>query len=250
MSGTDARKERAGTVGGRTSASGTPVPGGPPPAAGAAPGTTAAGGSRPHRGRWVAAGVVVAAAAGMGTALATGVLGGSAPDGSGTGSSGYRTGTAAVTRQTLTSQTQMNATLGDAGSWSVVVPPGSGSSPSSSAGTGPGSGTFTWLPAVGRVIRQGQAIYDVSGGPVVLLYGDVPAYRDLSEGMTGADVRELNTDLVRLGYATRAALGPRSGWDCFSPETAYALERLQAKLGLTVTGRCQRARRCSCPAPR
>ena len=76
----------------------------------------------------------------------------------------------------------------------------------------------------------------MSGSPVVLLYGSVPAYRDLSEGMTGADVTELNRDLVKLGYATRAALGPRSGWDYYSAETAYAVELLQTKLGLTVTG--------------
>ena len=76
----------------------------------------------------------------------------------------------------------------------------------------------------------------MSGAPVVLLYGPVPAYRDLSEGMTGADVTELNQDLLHLGYATRAALGPRSGWDYYSSETAYAVELLQTKLGLTVTG--------------
>ena len=70
----------------------------------------------------------------------------------------------------------------------------------------------------------------------MLLYGRVPAYRDLSEGMTGADVTELNADLVRLGYANAAALGPRSGWHYFSSETAYALEQLQTKLGLTATG--------------
>ena len=46
---------------------------------------------------------------------------------------------------------------------------------------------------------------------MVLLYGNVPAYRDLSEGMTGADVTELNTDLVRLGYASTSALGPEVG---------------------------------------
>jgi len=76
----------------------------------------------------------------------------------------------------------------------------------------------------------------VSGTPVVLLYGNVPAYRDLSPGITGADVTELNTDLVKLGYATASALGPRSGWDYFSGETAYALGLLQAHLGLTQTG--------------
>jgi multidrug efflux pump subunit AcrA (membrane-fusion protein) len=49
-------------------------------------------------------------------------------------------------------------------------------------------------------------------------------------------VTELNTGLVKLGYATASALGPRSGWDYFSGETAYALGLLQARLRLTQTG--------------
>jgi len=48
------------------------------------------------------------------------------------------------------------------------------------------SGTATWLPAVGQVVEQNQAIYRVDGNPVVLLYGSTPAYRTLSAGMTGA----------------------------------------------------------------
>ena len=142
-----------------------------------------------------------------------------------------------MTRGSLTEQTPENGTLGDAGSYTVVVPGSSSASGgSSSASSGSGAQTFTWLPPVGQTIRQGQPVYQVSGTPVVLLYGNVPAYRDLSEGMTGADVTELNTDLVRLGYASSAALGPRSGWDYFSGETAYALGLLQSHLGLTVTG--------------
>ena len=34
-------------------------------------------------------------------------------------------------------------------------------------------------------MRQGQALYQVDGLPVVLLYGNVPAWRTLSAGMTG-----------------------------------------------------------------
>jgi hypothetical protein len=49
-------------------------------------------------------------------------------------------------------------------------------------------------------------------------------------------VRELNADLVKLGDAAAAALGPSSGWGYFSSETAYALGLLQSRLGLTVTG--------------
>ena len=86
---------------------------------------------------------------------------------------------------------------------------------------------------MGKVVRQGQALYQVDGLPVVLLYGDVPAWRTLSAGMTGRDVRELNAGLVRLGYASSAALGPRAGWDYFSSETAYALEQFQEQLGIT-----------------
>jgi peptidoglycan hydrolase-like protein with peptidoglycan-binding domain len=79
-------------------------------------------------------------------------------------------------------------------------------------------------------------MYSVSGSPVVLLYGSVPAYRDLYEGLTGPDVTELNRDLVKLGYTTAAALGPRSGWDYYSAATAYAVEQLQTHFGLAVTG--------------
>jgi hypothetical protein len=124
-----------------------------------------------------------------------------------------------VTQGTLTSQTAVGATLGYAGSYSVI---------------NQAQGTYTAVPAAGRVAGQGQVLYRVDGAPVVLLYGRVPAYRSLSVGTTGADVRQLNRDLVTLGYASWADLGPSS--DYFSLGTAYALERLQARLGVTQTG--------------
>jgi Putative peptidoglycan binding domain len=183
--------------------------------------------------RSVAAGVVVVVIlAAAGVALTAGVFSEHGHAGSGTASSGYRTSTATVTRRSLTSQNVVNATLRDAGSWTVVVPQSS----SSSSANGPGPGTFTWPPMAGRTLHRGQVVYQVSGSPVVLLYGNVPAYRDLSEGLTGPDVTELNKDLVKLGYATASALAPRAGWDYYSAQTAYAVERLQAKLGLTETG--------------
>jgi len=89
---------------------------------------------------------------------------------------------------------------------------------------------------VGNAILQGHVMYRVSGSPVVLLYGNVPAYRDLTEGLIGPDVRQLNKDLALLGYATTAALGARAGWDHYSAETAYAVEQWQATLGLPQTG--------------
>src|SRR2546430_1420915 len=59
--------------------------------------------------------------------------------------------------------------------------------------------------------------------------------RELTEGMRGADVAQLNHDLVALGYAGAGYIaGP--GWDYFSWDTRYGLEQLQAKLGLEQTG--------------
>ena len=96
-------------------------------------------------------------------------------------------------------------------------------------------GTYTGLPTVGQVIRQGHALYRVNERSVVLLYGSTPAYRTLSEGATGPDVAELNADLVALGYATRAQL--RSGSAVFESATTAAVQKLQAALGVAHTGR-------------
>jgi hypothetical protein len=134
------------------------------------------------------------------------------------------TSTATVITRTLSSQTQVDATLGYAGSYDVV---------------NEAMGTITSLPAVGQVISQGQILYEVDGAPVVLLYGSTPAYRTLAEGssataVTGADVAELNDDLVALGYVTTADLG--SGGSDFSSWTKVGVEALQKALGVTQNG--------------
>ena len=95
-------------------------------------------------------------------------------------------------------------------------------------------GTYTKLPVLGQVISQGQVLYRVNDSPVVLLYGSTPAYRSMSAGATGADVAELNADLVALGYATPAELSPTSS--VFGSATTTALEKLQADLGVTQNG--------------
>lgn len=136
----------------------------------------------------------------------------------------YPTSLATVTRQDLSSQTAVNATLGYAGSYSAV---------------NEAQGHVTWLAAVGQVIGQGQVLYRVDGNPVVLLYGSTPAYRSLAEGasasaVTGTDVAELNADLVALRYATTAEIP--AGSDEFSWWTKQAVEKLQASLGITQNG--------------
>jgi hypothetical protein len=147
-------------------------------------------------------------------------------------SSEYPTSLYTVTRQPLSSQVPVSATLGYADSYNVA---------------GQGGGTLTWLPDVGQVIRQGGVLYRVNNGtPVFLLYGSIPLWRTLSEGLTGADVGQLNHDLVALHYATAAELD--SDWDYFSSDTADALESLQAHLGLTGTGSLSRGQAVFLPS--
>ena len=191
-------------------AAGLGVPAGPDPGRG----------PRRRRRRVVAGGAaVVVAAAGVAVAV-TGPFAGAGQAGGGAAAGGYPTSLSAIARRLLVSQTNVSATLGYAGSYTVA---------------GHGGGTITWLPAAGRVIGEGQVLYRVNNGtPVVLLYGRVPAWRALSEGMHGADVRQLNRALVALGCATRSVLDPDSKY--FTAETGYALERLQARLGLPQTG--------------
>jgi hypothetical protein len=133
---------------------------------------------------------------------------------------GAATSLQTVTRRDLSSQTQASGTLGYAGSYQVV---------------NQAAGILTSLPSVGQVIGQGQALYAVSGSPVVLLYGSTPAYRDLTEGSAaGPDVRELDADLVALGYVSGTDLASSSS--AFTWWTRYGVQRLQAALGVDQTG--------------
>jgi hypothetical protein len=160
--------------------------------------------------------VVVVAAAGVVAGWRAGVFSPAASSGAGL-QGAPPPATQPVRRQDLSATTPVTATLGYAGAYPV---------------TGPGGGTLTWLPSAGQVIRQGQALYETgNASPVVLLYGSVPAWRAMSEGVTGADVSQLNHDLVALGDADSAELAAL-GWDYFSWETAAGVQKLQAHLGV------------------
>lgn len=79
------------------------------------------------------------------------------------------------------------------------------------------------------MVNFGHAVYSVDGVATILLSGSLPDWRDLSPGVTGADVTQLNADLVALGDATAAELSPTS--DVFSTATQTAVKVLQANLG-------------------
>jgi multidrug efflux pump subunit AcrA (membrane-fusion protein) len=169
-----------------------------------------------HRGRWLAAGLAVVAAAALLAGWRAGVF--SSSTSPGTGELGTPA-TQPVVRENIAATTPVSATLGYAGSYTV---------------SGQGIGTLTWLPQAGRVISQGQTLYRIDdGSPVVLLYGSVPAWRTLDEGETGADVAQLNHDLVQLGYASRADIaGP--GWNYYSWATAAGVQLLEEHLGVSA----------------
>lgn len=127
--------------------------------------------------------------------------------------------TATVQKRTLISQTFVNGTLQFAGAYEVI---------------NHGTGTYTKLPDVGAQISQGDELYQIDGKPVYLMYGSTPLYRDLSKSMKGDDVRELNAELVALGYASKSVLDPNS--NTFGTATYDAMIKLQKKLGLDQTG--------------
>ena len=90
-------------------------------------------------------------------------------------------------------------------------------------------GVITKVPLPGDVIGRGQPIYRVDNTPIVLMYGEVAAYRTLSPGVTGVDVRQLGANLNALGF-------PAPAGDTFTSATARAVRQWQQNLGLPQSG--------------
>lgn len=126
------------------------------------------------------------------------------------------TPTAPLERRDLTSRESVDGTLGYAGEAAVISRL---------------AGTITWLPAEGDVISRGRRLFEVDGEPAILMYGDIPAYRDLSTGVSdGPDVEELESNLAALGF------DPGTVDDEFTSSTASAVADWQDSLGLEETG--------------
>ncbi|MPZ96583.1 MAG: efflux RND transporter periplasmic adaptor subunit [Propionibacteriales bacterium] len=96
------------------------------------------------------------------------------------------------------------------------------------------SGTLTWLPRAEKVIEEGQRLYRVDDQPVVRLDGAMPAWRDLGPDVTdGADVRQLEEALLRLGYGDEYDMAADGDWTWVTTE---AVEDWQEDRGLDRTG--------------
>ena len=91
-------------------------------------------------------------------------------------------------------------------------------------------GTLTWAPVSGSTVRRGQRLYEIDASPVTLLYGSTPAYRELSSGLDGKDVRQLERNLSAMGYTGFTVD------DEFTYYTSVAVEEWQEDLGVAETG--------------
>lgn len=167
----------------------------------------------------VAAGAAVALAGGSEDGASGGSYGGASAEGSGK-----------VERRTLAEQLTVGGTIGYAGESTVLARL---------------TGTVTALPAVGDRIERGEQLYALAGEPVLLMYGEVPAYRELAEGVEdGPDVEQLEQNLAALGYE------PGAVDEEFSSTTAAAVAAWQEDLGLEETGAVELGRVAFLPGPR
>lgn len=93
-------------------------------------------------------------------------------------------------------------------------------------------GTVTVAAREGATVARGQALYELDDKPVTLLYGPVPAFREMKPGSRGSDVLQLERNLVALGFGAGLYVDPR-----YDAATAAAVKRWQKSLNRTPTGR-------------
>ncbi|MBB6351051.1 hypothetical protein FHU36_007623 [Nonomuraea muscovyensis] len=100
-----------------------------------------------------------------------------------------------------------------------------------------GSGTVTWAPPEGTVVRRGRPLLRVDRRPLVLMYGGLPLYRELRQGVEdGPDVEQLERNLKALGYGDDLTVD-----DHFSYATFLAVKEWQEDRGLPESGRVDAA---------
>ncbi len=85
------------------------------------------------------------------------------------------------------------------------------------------------VPDVGAVFEPASVALEVTGRPVIVLPGELPAYRSLSIGMSGPDVYQLKKALAALGYW---AGNPDS--DLFEWDTSVAVGELYTRVGYSA----------------
>ncbi len=168
--------------------------------------------TRKRRGRVVAVVLVVLAAGG---AAAFVLLGRGEAQETGEQDAGLPPNTAEVALRTLRDTQEVDGELGYGTTTSVAnrIP-----------------GTITALPDTGTPVVRGAALFAVDATPVVLMYGELAAYRPLSVDAEGVDVRQFEENLNALGY------GGFTVDEEYTDATAEAVVEWQEDLGLPETG--------------
>jgi peptidoglycan hydrolase-like protein with peptidoglycan-binding domain len=100
--------------------------------------------------------------------------------------------------------------------------------------TSPVAGTVTSVVETGQTIEAGTVVASIDGQPLVALIGDVPAWRELSaSGEDGVDVRQLEMNLVALGFDPDGEIEIDETYDS---ATAAAVTEWEEALGLDGDG--------------
>ncbi len=109
---------------------------------------------------------------------------------------------------------------------------------SSAASATPGSGSLpsvvTQIVSEGATVDRGDVLWRLGNEPTVALFGELPNYRDLGRGDEGADVLQLETNLVALGFDPDDTITVD---ETFTTNTEAMVERWQDSIGAEPTGR-------------
>lgn len=95
-------------------------------------------------------------------------------------------------------------------------------------------GTVTGLPEEGRTLKQGDVVAWIDNQPVVLLYGDLPVWREMREDTEGPDVLQLENALTELGFNENEE--SMTVDETFSAATASVVETWQESIGAEDDG--------------
>jgi peptidoglycan hydrolase-like protein with peptidoglycan-binding domain len=109
-------------------------------------------------------------------------------------------------------------------------------------------GTVTALRRPGSVVDRGQPLYWLNGQAVTLMYGNAPMWRRLDRSSKGGrDIRQLERNLVALGYDPDVEITIDNEWDA---ATTAAVKRWQEDRGQPKTGSVELGQIAFLPGPR
>ena len=95
------------------------------------------------------------------------------------------------------------------------------------------SGTVTSIADEGTLVDRGEPLIALNQEPVVLLIGDLPAYRTMTAGVAGDDVVQLEENLTALGFGDIDGFVVDGDYDS---ATTLAVAAWQASVGASPDG--------------